>query len=185
MKRIVASLLLLFLASCKEPANKEPEQKAAPFSFSERIGWLHGPCLAISAPELAAGTPVTLVIGAEPQSAQESRIQGKTDSPANCPALLEDRAKVNQKPGTVFYTLEGNVGKSDMGFGIVMPPAVPAIVNGQAVIDLDHDGKNEVFTSCATSEGIKFDVWSEKPNQGEPRWSAYYYLGYDLTPTCP
>ena len=72
-----------------------------------------------------------------------------------------------------------------MGFGIVTPPANPVVVNGLAQADLDKEGHSEVFSSCATSEGIKFAVWTGQPYRGEPRWSGYYYLGYDSKPTCP
>ena len=93
---------------------------------------------------------------------------------------------MNAKPGMSFYALEtGSVGVSDMGFGIVTPPPNPGVVNGLARVDLDQDGRNEVFSSCATSEGIKFAVWTGKAYQGEPRWSGYYYLDYEMKPTCP
>ena len=93
---------------------------------------------------------------------------------------------MNANPGISFYALEpGSVGATDMGIGIVEPSTPPAIVNGQARIDLSRDGQSEVFSSCATSEGIKFAVWNAKAYEGEPRWSGYYYLGYDLQPTCP
>jgi hypothetical protein len=72
-----------------------------------------------------------------------------------------------------------------MGFGIVAPPANPEIVNGLARIDLDQDGRGEVFSTCAATEGINFEVWTEKAYEGEPRWSGYYYLDYESTPTCP
>lgn len=174
------AIIAIVVASCS-PAS-EPAAKAAAFDFNKQIGWLHGPCFAIAS-EFAAGTPLTLVIAGEPQKVEEAKVQAKTDS--NCPALLEDRAALNKKSGATFYALEGALTPSDMGFGIVMPPATPAVLNGNAQVDLDGDGKPEVFTSCATSEGVRFAVWSEKAYQGEPRWSAYYYLGYDLTPTCP
>jgi hypothetical protein len=93
---------------------------------------------------------------------------------------------MNAKPGISFYALETeSVGSTDMGIGIVEPPASLAVVNGLARVDLNQDGQSEVFSSCATSEGIKFAVWTGKAYQGEPRWSGYYYLDYDLRPTCP
>jgi hypothetical protein len=99
---------------------------------------------------------------------------------------MEGRAKMNAKPGRFFYTLKsGSVGSEDMGIGMVNPPAKPSLVNGSARVDLGQDGHSEVFTSCATSEGIRFSVWNDKEYQGEPRWSAYYYLDYDQKPTCP
>ena len=93
---------------------------------------------------------------------------------------------MNAKPGMSFYTLDtGSVGSTDMGLGIVASPANLAVTNGLARVDLDLDGHSEVFSSCATSEGIKFAVWSEKAYHGEPRWSGYYYLDYEMNPTCP
>jgi hypothetical protein len=126
------------------------------------------------------------VILGEPQKVQQSRIQQQTYSPEICKALMPGRAAGNAKPGIFFYALEtGSVSPSDMGFGIIAIPANPVVVNGLAKVDLDQDGRDEVFSSCASSEGIKLSVWTEKANQGEPRWSAYYYLDYDTEPTCP
>jgi len=122
----------------------------------------------------------------EPQKVQQARSLEQTTDPRTCKALMEGRATMNAKPGMSFYGLEaGNVGSTDMGIVIVEPPARMAVVNGLAQADLDQDGQSEVFSSCATSEGIKFTVWTGRANQGEPRWSGYYYLGYDLQPTCP
>ena len=146
MKAILhAAIVFLIVASCS-PASEPAQKTAAPFEFNKQIGWLHGPCLAIAAPELAGGTPVTLVVAAEPQRVQQARIQGKTESSATCPALMEGRGKLNAKPGIAFYALGAAVvAPSDMGFGIVMPPATPTVVNGIAQIDFDQDGKNECF----------------------------------------
>ncbi len=85
-----------------------------------------------------------------------------------------------------FYKLQtGSVGFTEMGFGIVKPPSIPFVVNGLAQVDLDQDGHREVFSSCATTEGIKFTIWNDKAYQGKPRWSGYYYLNYEMKPTCP
>jgi hypothetical protein len=99
---------------------------------------------------------------------------------------MEGRAAINSKPGIFFYTLESSgIGSTEMGFGIVAPPAEPEVVNGLARVDLDRDGQDEVFSSCATTEGIKCAVWTDKAYEGEPRWTGYYYLDYDTTPNCP
>jgi len=156
------------------------------FSYDQRIGWLHGRCLAISNPNLTPGTTVVVVITGEPQTVERAQIQGQTDSSEACKALMPERAKVNAKPGIFFYALESEkIANTDMGIGIVAPPANPTVVNGLARVDLDRDGGSVVFSSCATSEGMKFGVWTDNAYQGKPRWSGYYYLGYDLTPNCP
>ncbi len=127
-----------------------------------------------------------MVITGDPQKVQQTRTLDQTTSATTCKALLPDRAKTNAKPGISFYALEpASLAATDMGVGIVNPPSAPAIANGLAQADLLRDGQAEVFTSCATSEGIKFAVWTAKPYQGDPRWSGYDYLGYDMQPTCP
>jgi hypothetical protein len=184
----VIPTLLVAAVSCRKAIEARPVAAPAAVAvpLTERIGWFQGPCLAISNQHLARGTSVALVVVGDPQKVQQARTLEPTTDPATCKALLQERAKMNAKPGTSFYALEaGSVGAADMGIGIIQPPPGLAVVNGLARVDLDSDGQSEVFSSCATSEGIKFAIWTGKPYQGEPRWSAYYYLGYDLQPTCP
>lgn len=186
---LCAAILILIAVNVSCGRASEPGKHAAvaaAFRFGERVGWFHGPCVAISNPHLARGTPVTLVIMGEPQKVQPARIQEQTASTKTCQALMEGRDTIDAKRAMSFYTLEaGSAGPTDMGIAIVAPPMNPRIVNGLARVDLDQDGHNEVFSSCATSEGIKFAVWTEKAYQGEPRWSGYYHLDYDQKPTCP
>jgi TonB family protein len=40
------------------------------------------------------------------------------------------------------------------------------------------------FRACATHEGIHFTQWRDAPLEGSFLWHRYYYLGYDLEPTC-
>lgn len=187
-----AAILILFTAafSCHKEKGSEAKQPAAAaavaFPFTERIGWFQGPCLAVSNQHLAAGTPVALILTGEPQKIQPARILEPTTSPATCKALLPGRAATNATTGITFYALGGgSLGATDTGIGIAEAPTGLTVVNGLAQVDLDQDGRSEVFSSCTTSEGIRFAVWTGKTYQGEPRWSGYYYLGYDLQPTCP
>jgi hypothetical protein len=179
--------LLAAAAACGGASERDQRKAvAAPFPFNERIGWLHGPCLAILNADLASGTPVALVIMGEPQRIQQARVKERTTSGATCHVLMDGRAAMNAKAGTFFYALDaGNLESTAMGFGIIAPPASPEVVNGLARVDLDQNGQAEVFSSCATSEGIKFNVWTGKRDEGEPRWSGYYYVDYDITPNCP
>ncbi len=188
---MVVLLVLGAVVACGRGSEPKPQPQpqptaGVPLPIAERIGWLHGPCLAIANPKLAGGTPLTLVLTGEPQTVQQARIGERTVSPERCQALKEGRAAVNAKPGVFFYTLEaGSLDATAMGFGVVPPPAQPEIVSGLARVDLDQNGRREVFSSCATTEGIKFAVWADKAYEGEPRWAAYYYLDYESPPTCP
>jgi hypothetical protein len=187
LRCIAAALLLAFAVACDRASEQKARASAAvPFPFAERIGWLHGACLAIANPNLVSGTPVVVVITGAPQKVAQARIAERTDSPQKCQALLEGRAAVNAKPGMIFYALEsGDIDRTNMGVGVVAPPTNAEVVGGLVRMDLDRSGHGEVFSSCATTEGIKFAVWSAKAYQGEPRWSGYYYLDYETQPNCP
>jgi hypothetical protein len=187
LRCIAAALLLTFAVACDRLSEQKPQASPpVPFPFAARIGWLHGACLAIANPNLAGGTPVVVVITGEPQKVEQARIGERTDSPQKCQALLEGRAAFNAKPGMIFYTLEsGGIERTNMGVGVVAPPTNAEVVGGLVRMDLDRNGHGEVFSSCATTEGIKFAVWTGKAYQGEPRWSGYYYLDYESQPNCP
>lgn len=175
----LAGICMLWLAalSCKRPP---------PFNYAERVGWLHGPCLAIANSNLGPATPLTLVLTGEPQRIQQAKIVGQTTSSETCPALLEGRAKVNAADGIVFFALESSgLTPRQMGFGIVSPPTPLEIRNNQAQSDLNQDGHAELYTTCNTTEGIKFSIWNEKAYQGKPLWTAYNFLDYEMTPSCP
>lgn len=183
------ALLIVIAASCRTkrdaPAPAAASHSVA-FAYRERIGWFQGPCLAISNQKVAPGTTVTLIVMEEPQKVLEAQSLGQSADPKICKALLQRRAAMNATPGVIFYALEaGSVESSDIGIGIVSAPASLTVVNGLAQADLNHDGHREVFSSCSTTEGIKFAVWTDKAYEGEPLWSGYEYMGYDLQPTCP
>jgi hypothetical protein len=81
----------------------------------------------------------------------------------HCPALLPDRRDVNKADGNVFYAVKLDA-PSDLGIGIVGKASVEQLT----------------FGHCTTSEGIRFTV-----TRGSQRiWSRYYYLGYDVEPSC-
>jgi hypothetical protein len=184
-------LLLLAAVACRGREEQKPLASDAPVAaaaapLAERIGWWHGRCLAISNERLASGTPVALVVIGEPQVVRAGRIGERVNSAERCAPLMEGRAAINAKPGMSFYALEvDSIETTDMGFGIFSAPNMPTVVNGLAETNLTQDQHKHLFTSCAGSEGIRFAVWADTANAGEPLWSGYYYLGYDMVPTCP
>ena len=184
----VATLLLVVTTTACHPGNESTQYSTNRdvFPLDKRTGWFHGPCFAITDAKLARGTIVDLVLMGDPQRVLQVRVGEQVSSASSCAPLNEDRRRQNAKPGTSFYGLEGSqLTETDMGIGIVGPPQKLILVNGLVQTDLNSDGRHEVFSSCATTEGINFAVSIEKPNQGIPLWSKYYYLGYDMKPTCP
>lgn len=187
--RFAALILLVLSATSSCTQGSKTNRGAVPpesFLLERQIGWFDGPCLAIDNSNLTRDTPVELVVMGEPQKVQLAQLDGQTHSPTACPALRDGRRVQNALAGTFFYVLKAAyLDAADIGIGIVAKPKKTAIVAGLAQIDLDDQHHNQVFSSCATGEGIKFAVWSEKAYQGQPLWSKYYYLNYDLEPNCP
>jgi hypothetical protein len=62
-------------------------------------------------------------------------------------------------------------------------PRVPTTAAGQN-LDLDGDGEAETFRVCNSTEGLHFSVWTGAPGAGTRRWHRYWYVGYDMVPTC-
>jgi len=50
--------------------------------------------------------------------------------------------------------------------------------------DIDGDGVYESYRFCTSAEGVHFTVWAGEWFEGRRLWHDYYYLGYDMSPTC-
>lgn len=176
----IAAATLMLLSSCVSTPG--PLSVPASSVVSQSIGWLHGGCIALPEADVAVGTGVVLVslVGTE-QQVMPARIQGRTDSPDDCPALLEDRRRTNLANGLSFYRVEP--APAEMAIGVLSgssPPADPG-----EVLDTNRDGRRDIFSQCTTAEGVQFSVWAKAVGQGEPLWRGYYYLGYDVESDCP
>src|SRR3954451_6237960 len=143
IQRLRASTLLLLLAAISCHPASEPSQHSSNrevVRLERATGWFHGPCFAISDPNVARGTAVELVVMGEPQSVLEGQVGEKVSTPASCAPLLGARRSQNAKSGTSFYGLEGaKLSTTDMGIGMVAPPQKLAVVNGLAQADLNSD----------------------------------------------
>ncbi len=179
--------LLLFINTCQQieaaPTIKTASQST--YDINTHTGWLHNNCLAIKNNTLSKNDKVTIVSFAQEQQILSSIINKKAESATDCPALLADRKKINISAGYSFYLIKQTREKIDLAIGLVNNPAKLIKLNGQVSGDVNGDGKPEYFTQCSSSEGLHFSIWTEKPDSGEPLWSGYYYLGYDIEPNCP
>jgi len=143
---------------------------------SERI------CLVIQNSGLGVGDQIKLVSPHQPQRIATAVIQKKESE--NCSHNPEI------EPNSSFYLLKLQ------GTGFVIdagqPPAIGIIglsrpvrlKQRQAIADLDGDGHMEYFRTCTSNEGIHLTVWSGKPLIGKRQRHFYYYLGYDVVPSC-
>ena len=159
-----------------------PVRSTGQFSFTQNIGvaaLTRGKvCLSIRNRGLPGGSRIRLIQTSPPQIVSDARVLRADES---CPSIdpagvdisryeirLAQQENLSGLPAIALYGVDASFGKAD----------------DLVVSDLDGDGKQEYFRSCASSEGIHFTVWSGKPLQGKLRWRQYLYLGYDVEATC-
>lgn len=177
---LTASAVLGVLSSCSQ-------NHITDFDYRSHVGWMHGSCLAIANDKLAAGEKVTAITLGDKQTVLTGAITGRAMSGAGCFALLEERKAANDSGTRSFYAVAfpGPAHTNMTAVGLVHTTQEPYMENGTIRVDLDGDGRNEIFGSCLATEGMFFYVWSEADKRKLLRWSDYYYLGYDNEPTCP
>jgi hypothetical protein len=188
---IVLLLNLHGLTACNqnnEPSGAEQVSTTADtttFDLGENVGWVHGNCLAIKK-ALMPDTRLTLVLLNSTQKTMTVNTVKEAKTSAHCYALFDDRRAINQAEDRHFYLLDKRTAGTDfVAIGLVTEEAEIIVKNDTVQSDLNGDGKQEAYSSCETHEGMNFYIWPEQAYQGEPLWMGYYYLGYDLTPTCP
>ncbi|NJO13951.1 MAG: hypothetical protein HC870_01770 [Rhizobiales bacterium] len=148
----------VMLTSCATPDAAVVD--AAPEAF----GWVQGRCMAVRTP--LAKVPATVWImpgkaGTKPVAVQVAALVSR-EAPSGCDALLPDRAEQNLASHT-FYTL--NLAEpSELAIAALEEPGDPGLT----------------YDSCFTSEGVSFSVTKGR----RMIWQDYYYLGYDVEPTC-
>lgn len=182
-KAFLATVIVLTLAAL---ANAQKNR----FNFESQIGVADiNPqkelCLTILNSNISTGSRIALIATDKPQSLAEARVQKRL--PRSC----SPNPDVPQ--GASFYLLKLTKGGS--GFlddSAVMPPSIavfrpsnPIRIAGRIVsVDLNGDGRREYFRQCTSNEGVHLTVWSGKPLVGKRVWHWYYYLGYDVEPSC-
>jgi hypothetical protein len=59
-----------------------------------------------------------------------------------------------------------------------------SVVNNEVVLSSASSKEKIYFRSCISNEGLHFSSWQGQPLKGEQLWRIYYYLGYDVEPSC-
>lgn len=148
-----------------------------------QLGWFHGNCLAIKGNALATGDEVTVVDPDKPKSVSKAVVLRRAEGADNCFALSEDRKTVNVDEGHHFFEVE-SAAELNLAIGIVGKAHIAGSSHA-SLTDMNGDGVGDVFDYCYTSEGVSFTVRDKASKSTEPLWQGYYYLGYDVEPTCP
>jgi hypothetical protein len=128
-------------------------------------------------PNLKAGDGVKLVTLSKPQSIRGASVIRKAERCRDS----------GFQSGYDYYSLSlaaGQVESLEIALAIVKPAGGASIKKGLVSLDLDGDGRREYFRKCTSSEGVHLTVWSGRPLESKRRWHYYYYLRYDVVPTC-
>lgn len=68
---------------------------------------------------------------------------------------------------------------------VVLGPVPEPRQQGDTVTIAAEPGQPPIrFHVCASTEGLHASAWAGLPLASTRRWHAYYYLGYDVDPTC-
>ena len=59
-----------------------------------------------------------------------------------------------------------------------------SVVNNEVVLNAAPSKEKIYFRNCTSNEGLHFSSWQGQPLKGEQLWRVYYYLGYDVEPSC-
>lgn len=157
MKKVVLGVFFFLL--CYHPAVSAKEKRLS----DDKVGWLHGNCLAIKKADLLPHQALTIIPLDGDQSADTASIIKKAVTGEDCYPLADDRRDANTANGYDFYLVKSN---QDIGLAIGL---------------LSPRKKDEfLYSYCMTSEGIKYTVSSDN----KKIWEGYYYLGYDVEPSC-
>ncbi len=159
------------------------------FDFSADIGVIAlqedgSICLSIKKADISRGTTVMIVSpSVQGTSLKATLLSGEVISRSRGPCNIPEAAEY----GDSSYTVRVVKGKLINGypyFAILTSPHSLVIKGGEITGDLDGDGTLEHFRECTSNEGVHFTVWTGTLLKGIRRWHRYFYLGYDVEPTC-
>ena len=185
MKRAPAVHLFSFLAItliCMTiPGETQAESRR--FDFDSSVGVVlvasnDEICMQIKNPHLKEGSRVKLVPLSRPQAIWEATVSKKLSGICSDPGFQD---------GFDYYSLrliKRQVKMIEIALGVVNPLKGMSLKKGLVSIDLDRDGQREYFRDCTSSEGVHLTIWSGQPLKGKRRWHYYYYLRYDVVPSC-
>ena len=160
------------------------ETSPAQTDFKSRVGVVDNNngqlCLILANPTVGVGQSVNLVMLSKQQRVVKARVKEKLDRSCARTDTTDES----------FYSVqlerEADIDSSDTGVPLmaVISTKPLTVTRGRARGDLDKDSRPEFFRYCASNEGLHFTVWTGQPLVGRRRWHFYYYLGYDIVPSC-
>ncbi len=173
---LILAVIFSFLA-----ISGHAREKQEVFNYNTQIGVAEvgatgDGCLTIPNSGLREKQAVKLVILGQPQKVIVKKILKKLKT--SCTKNSES------PPDAFFYAF--SVGKEhfDTAIAVVGANGDFKEVQGKVRVDLNGDGTSQSFRSCTSNEGLHLTVWSGEALKTKRLWHEYYYLGYDVVPSC-
>jgi hypothetical protein len=136
----------------------------------------HG-VLAMDGPTLAPGTIITLVTIDNPQQVSWAVIADR---------LKDSEMMARHDVPAPYYAVNAAPAANGLpGLAVAIVGRFEAERRGSAVVLRAGRTMDQIrVRACASSEGLHLTLWSGAPLKGTRLWHLYYYLGYDVEPTC-
>ena len=139
-------------------------------------------CALIEGPAVPAGSEVTIVLPDVPQEVVEATIVGPA---ASCAPVAGRPMPDSDSARLSGYDLRLKGSADRDGLGIVLVGRIPAKrLSGVYELRASRIYQRVRVRSCASLEGIHLSVWSGTPRASRRLWHLYWYLGFDVEPTC-
>jgi hypothetical protein len=135
-------------------------------------------CVAFPGAELSTPQSVRIVVDGAPQRLVTGTVTSQIAQPC--------RALENALVSGPYYSLQLDPGNDlSLDIGIVLPARTWAVaMRGRGAVATGRGRKNVTFRSCTGNEGVHLTAWSGDPLKGRRIWHEYFYLGYDVEPSC-
>ena len=137
-------------------------------------------CLTIKNRDLKTGQSFTLVWIATAGAMQSPEIRSATIRKR----LSSPCDPVNSSADDTAYSLDAETLDTTKIYIAVIAKPIELRVVGAQVRGKIGASRDIVFRSCSSFEGLHFTAWTGGALKGKRVWHSYYYLGYDVEPTC-
>ena len=184
LRHVVFGLSIVCGLSCK--GEKGSFTGDEPFDYSARMFIADEDssgtfvCFTAKDTTLLSETRVTIVFTGHPQHSAIGRIRSREKLPCIPGPPMPP-------PDSIQYVADMPRDTSDrVGVPVVVLGSLAKPVQRGDTVTIEIEpGKPPIqFRFCASTEGLHATAWAGQPLASPRRWHAYYYLGYDVDPTC-
>ena len=133
-------------------------------------------CVSIPGATLSPGSIVTMIDADSPRGTITAVIVGPTDTCALDKHLIDGR----------YYRVQPRVPVPAHSEVWVAFPGELATrtVAGRLLVRVSAQYPGVQVHSCTSSEGVHYSAWTGVPLDSRRLWHEYFYLGYDVEPSC-